>query len=208
MKNVWKNVERLGLVLSIPFSIAAFWISIKSCDNSNEAIKMTTEEFKSKRILILQGVESNFLPGFKIDPINQNQILRKIKIIFPNSLLADTVVLNSPDFQVSLSELQDKLILIIDSSYTSLIKTKNFQINGLFIPSIIESEYIAESSIYKDRSLYNLEFNFINNLVNNDDYLNFDNLTFVKSLNDLEGIKTNLDVILEQNLNNIKIIHQ
>jgi hypothetical protein len=208
MKNVWKNVERLGLVLSIPFSIAAFWISIKSCDNSNEAIKMTTEEFKSKRILILQGVESNFLPGFKIDPINQNQILRKIKIIFPNSLLADTVVLNSPDFQVSLSELQDKLILIIDSSNTSLIKTKNFQINGLFIPSIIESEYIAESSIYKDRSLYNLEFNFINNLVNNDDYLNFDNLTFVKSLNDLEGIKTNLDVILEQNLNNIKIIHQ
>lgn len=203
LKIFWNNIEKIGIAFSIIISISAFIISIRSCNDSDEALRLSKEEFQSKRILILQSQMGNVSPGFLIEPINKNLTLRDLKFHFPSNLTNETTTLKFPEFQFYLSDLQDKIIYLLDSSFTSIIKTR-FKINDLSVPVIIESEYVAEGSVLKNNSLYNLEFSFTNDAINDMHHLEFRNLLFIEELKSNES-NIELNNLWENNFKNISV---
>jgi hypothetical protein len=204
MKNVWKNIEQIGLVTSILVSIIALIISIKSCGDSNEALEISKKEFESKKLLVLQSNPSNMLPGFEFSSFNLNQKLQRLIIELPQNIYKEEIFVGPPDFHFSLAEIQDNLLTYIQKSIPiERIKTP-LLIRSILIPIIIKSNFVFAGEFLWDISVYNLEFSYQqDNLNNMGSYIECKSLIFVNRLteeHDHKEMLSKLSNICESNL--------
>jgi hypothetical protein len=209
MKNIWrifwKNIEKIGLVTSILFSMIALFISVRSCGDSREALEISKKEFESKRLLVLQSNDSYMSPGFNFGVFDSNQKLQQLVIELPKNIFKEKIIIESPDFHFSLVEIQDSLKILIHK-YLHGIKEKDFLlIKSFIIPIIIKTNFVAGGESLWDTSLYNLEFSFqLDHLNNLESYIEFKSLIFVNRLveDDYEERQFKLSNIFETSLRN------
>lgn len=183
MKNVWKNIEKIVLVSSIPLSFIALIISIKSCSDSNEALELSKKEFNSKRMLVLQSNFGNMSPGFDFSSFDLNQKLQRLIIDLPPNIYREQIFIGPPEFHFSLTEIQDTLINFIKRTISDNKKNASLYIPSILIPIIIYSNFIVAGEAIWDRAVYNLEFSFQQNN-NSEFYLEFKSLIFINRLSE------------------------
>ena len=208
MKNIWriflKNIERIGLVTSILFSMIALFISVRSCSDSGEALEISKKEFESKRLLVLQSNPSNMLPGFEFSSFDPNQKLQRLNIELPQNIYKEEIFVGPPDFHFSLAEIQDNLLTYIQKSIPSEMEKKPLLIRSILIPIIIKSNFVFAGEFLWDSSVYNLEFSYqLDNLNNMGSYIECKSLIFVNRLNeehDHKDMLSRLSNICESNL--------
>jgi len=205
MKNVWKNIEKIVLVSSIPLSFIALIISIKSCSDSNEALEISKKEFESQRLLVLQSNPSNMLPGFEFSSFDSNQKLQRLIIELPKNIYKEKIFVEPPDFHFSLTEIQDNLEVHIHKSLSEDAKKNSLYIKSTQVPIIIKTNFIFAGESLWDTSVYNLEFSYQQDYLNNmGSNVDFKSLIFENRLSndDYEEMKDKLAIICETNLRN------
>jgi len=186
MKNLWKNVERFGLLFSILASGVALYISSRSCIDSNEALEMSKKEFQARRSIILQSELGNMSPGFEFKTFDQNQKLQKLVIHLPISFQNKELQIDPPEFYFSLNDLQDSLLHILKLNITNYKTDAHFNIPSILVPAIIVANYVVAGDVMSDKSLYNIEFIFRQAYFNNSSeiQLDFKNLIFISRWSD------------------------
>jgi hypothetical protein len=204
MKNVWKNIEKIVLVSSIPLSFIALIISIKSCSDSNEALEISKKEFESQRLLVLQSNPSNMLPGFEFSSFDSNQKLQRLIIELPQNIYKEEIFVGPPDFHFSLAEIQDNLLTYIQKSIPSERMKTPLLIQSILIPIIIKSNFVFAGEFLWDISVYNLEFSYQQDSLNNmGSYIECKSLIFVSRLteeHDHKNMLSKLSNMCESNL--------
>lgn len=195
MKNIWKNIERVGLILSILASGLALYISTKSCGDSSEALEMTKKEFSAKRFLILQSRMGNISPGFEFSTFDQNQKLQRMIIHLPLQFSEKELTIVPPEFYFDSNELQDSLVLILKRKIPEYKSNSGIQIRNISIPAIIVSNYVVAGEVLSDSALYHIEFDFRQEYFNNnpETQCEFKNLIFISRLSDESDFDKSLD---------------
>jgi hypothetical protein len=184
MKILGKNIEKSGVISSVLISLIALGISFKSCCDSNEALELSKKEFQAKRFLILKSELGNASPGFEFKTFDENQKLQKILIHLPSQFQEKEIAIESSVFYFDLSELQDSLLVILKRNIPDYKPTDRINVRNVPIPTIIVSNYIVAGEALSDSSLYNLEFSFRQEYINNspESQIEFKNLIFIKRL--------------------------
>jgi hypothetical protein len=195
MKINWKTIERLVLLLSIPASLIALFISIKSCSNSNEALDLSKREFEAKRLLILKSELGNFSPGFEFKTFDNNQKLQKLLIYFPSQFCSNPLTAEPPEFYFNTYELQDSLLTILKRNIPDYKLTDRINIQNIPVAAIIVSNYLVAGEALSDSSLYNIEFSFRQEYFNNspETQIEFKNLVFIIRLLEDSNFDNSLD---------------
>ena len=201
MKNIWKNIEKVGLISSIIVSVAALIISIKSCGDSNEALEITRKEFEAKRSLILQTNIGNMSPGFDLSTFDRNQKLQKLSVHLPARLQSKELQIEPPEFYFSLNELQDSLFQLVKLNIPNYKTDTRFHISSILVPAIIVSNYIVAGEVMWDTSFYNIEFYAQQDYYNNSSErrIEFRNLIFVSRWLDENDYYQSLDKYWKEN---------
>jgi hypothetical protein len=195
MKINWKTIERLFLLLSIPASIIALIISIKSCSNSNEALDLSRREFDAKRLLILKSELGNNSPGFEFRTFDNNQKLQNLLIYLPSQFCSNRLTVDPPEFYFNINELQDSLLTILRRNNPTYKLTDKIYVQNIPVATIIVSNYVVGGESPLDSSLYNFEFSFRQEYWNNslETQIEFKNLIFIDRLSEGNDFDKSLD---------------
>jgi hypothetical protein len=202
-KTIWKNIERIGLVISILASGIALIISIRSCSDSNEALEISRKEFQAKRLLILKSELGNTSPGFEFRTFDNNQKLQKLLIYFPSQFCSNPLTAEPPEFYFDISELQDSLLIILKRNIPNYKPTDRIYIQNIPIAAIIVSNYVVAGEALSDSSLYNFESSFRQEYFNNssETQIEFKNLIFKNRLSEESDFDRSLEDDWLENFN-------
>lgn len=151
--------DRLYRSLSFVSALAAVlavFISIKSCQVSNDALALASNEHIQDRTLILTANFSENNDGITLKPTNAEITLLKGVVTFPPEIYAEAIPISSSGelwrMPVIISSLQNYVLKKVPRA-NGVIKIQSSQ-----IPVIVESYYAAKGDTYTDKSLYFLGY--------------------------------------------------
>lgn len=158
MKMTQKNLEKIGIIFSILFSFIATIISIKSCCNSNEALEISQKEFRSKRQLVFESKQGNTFPAFLFSPLDANQKVQSITVYLPARFNNDSIIIEPPEFEIYLSQIEDSLSVIFRiNSFELKIDDQRHSFH-VYIPIVVKTSYVVGGENLLDIAFYYLKF--------------------------------------------------
>ncbi len=153
-----KKSDFFSLVAAI-ISTFALLTSIKSCQVSEEALKVSKLEFQGNRSLILRGEVEIDNESIKLAPQDFGFLLQQLHYRFPPSLGGEKKPSLPPDFKLYLApeiyELKKELVKRFPTKKSSVSVGLEAR-----IPFLIESYFTVKGSNGVDRSIYTLNFRF------------------------------------------------
>lgn len=137
-------------------AVLALFISIRSCQVSNDALALAGNEYIQERTLILTAKFSESNDGITLKPINGEITLLKGGVTFPPEIYSDAVPISASGDLLRMGGIIPSLQNYISKRVPrekGMIKVQSSQ-----IPVIVETYYAAKGDTYTDKSLYFLGY--------------------------------------------------
>lgn len=137
-------------------AVIALFISIKSCQVSNNALNLAGDEYIQERTLILTANFPDSDDGITLKPTNAEITLLRATVTFPPEIYAEAVPISSN------GELwrMGGIIPSLQSYVLKKVPRENdvIKVQSSQIPVIVDSYYAAKGDTYTDKSLYFLGY--------------------------------------------------
>ena len=156
MTSSWEKASSIASILAVVMSISALAVSIKSCEQAEEALNLQAKEFESQRLAVWEGLADDKNENISISSINQDITLHSVFITFPEGIYDSKWKISPPKFQLPLLDLRVRLIEKVN---TRLPKKGGYiQIGQSHLPVLVEANYLAKGEMFYDRSIYLIDF--------------------------------------------------
>lgn len=150
----WTTDHTLSL-LSVIIAFIALGVSIKSCRQSEQSVRIAAKEFQSDRSVVW-SLDVSEEGAKQMSAISSGTQLQKAYIYFPPNFGVAALPVRSPDYQ--LSSLAGRAIEIGVGQIDRHRKKRKMLGPVAAVPVVVESWYATEGISYRDVSVYSLEF--------------------------------------------------
>jgi hypothetical protein len=161
----------------------ALLASVKSCLVSDQAYKLTEEEYKAARFPVLVGTVNDKGDALLLRAADSAMTLQNAKVYYPPKLLHEVWTVSPPALELSLLALR----LTLEDEINKRVKKEPGQIKisdeDAGIPIVIEPFYVAKGESHFDRALYLVRLQFtLTDDPASPPHVKFLGLTFIKHL--------------------------
>ncbi len=151
--------------IAVFVSIFSLLIAIKSCNDSDESLKISKAEFESKRKILWNALKDT--SAFTFNTINQNIVLLEGILTFPDRLNHSEYFDKKP-ITIYNEELKLKLLSYVRENLSDSTK---FYYAVIKIPILFLTKYLIENEIQYDMSLYEIKFDITYNKYKNIEFI-------------------------------------
>ncbi|WP_158683792.1 hypothetical protein [Pseudoalteromonas sp. T1lg22] len=151
-----KHLSMAGVIVAI----VALLVSIKSCHQSDKALEFQRQDHVNAVTTAWKGDVNKDELTIKITPTNDKVVMQKAMVTFPDAISDVVWPIEMPDHVLHMASqmnaIQDLVEQRIPKSDGNIIMLDDSR-----IPVVVESRYIANATLFEDRSLYSIEYNAI-----------------------------------------------
>lgn len=153
------NWEGIVACLALLVSFISLVQSIRSTLIAEKSLELSRAEFASQRTVIWQGKPDKENNELLLEAVDKAISLQRAKVAYPFQLNLGLSDVLPPKYGFSLIPLRSKLQSTLQELFPRE-KDKVLVSLDANVPIVIESNYIAKSEAFVDRSLYALTFSF------------------------------------------------
>lgn len=151
------SIKRILAYAGIVISVIAIIVSIRSCQISQEALDIQSQQAYAVNLTNYVGVYSDDNKTLSIKTTNPNVTLQSMKVYYPSEVSDMAWDVEQPSFLLHLTSPIFKIKRKVEQEIEQqegIVKI----LDGGRIPIIIESNYLSNGSGFFEKSLYSLDF--------------------------------------------------
>ena len=186
------KLQKYATGISLSFSFIALIISIKTCGFNEKTLEIKLDEYLAEKSIVLTS-EIKSKSTLRITPINQNIVVQQINLHYPSELNISSRTMTQPNMELYLDGLKRRL-------QTILVPIFPFEKNSIFfsdlewVPIVLETNFVAKSQVFFDRSIYHINYSYgVDGEQNSLPTISISSISFIKRVSLTENMQYVLD---------------